>query len=267
MKPDFWTLGRLGGHGGGAEQKTQSQKRHRLTRSDGRHSIAGMGHGRFGVVLVMILAASGIPAWSQSGVTVTGNLTILDKGGKRATDLANAVVWLEGAGGPAGRVVESEINTHNKQFLPRVLAVTTGSTVAFPNHDPFDHNVFSQSEEAVFDLGLFGRGQSRSTRFPRAGIVRVYCNVHAAMSAYVIVLDGPHFTQPASDGSFSFTGVTPGTYTVHVWHERGGHQVLDLEVEPGGTLDVAMRLDASGWKPQRHLNKFGKPYAAEGRRY
>ena len=226
-----------------------------------------MRHGRFGVVLVVIWAATGLPAWSQSGVTVTGNLTILDKGGKRATDLAAAVVWLEGGGSPAGRPVEAAINTHDKQFLPRVLAVPAGSSVAFPNHDPFDHNVFSQSVEATFDLGLFGRGQTRSARFPRAGIVRVYCNVHAAMSAYVVVLDGIHFTQPGSDGSFSFSRVMPGSYTIHVWHERGGHQVLDLEVEPEGTREVEMQLDASGWKPQKHLNKFGKPYAAEGRRY
>jgi plastocyanin len=198
---------------------------------------------------------------------VTGNLTILDKGGKRATDLAAAVVWLEGTGLPAGQPVAAEINTHDKQFLPRVLAVPAGSSVAFPNHDPFDHNVFSQSVEATFDLGLFGRGQSRTARFPAAGIVRVYCNVHAAMSAYVVVVDGVHFTQPGSDGSFSFARVAPGSYTIHAWHERGGHQVLDLEVEPGGTSGVEMRLDASGWKPQKHLNKFGKPYATEGRRY
>jgi plastocyanin len=198
---------------------------------------------------------------------VTGNLTILDKGGKRATDLATAVVWLEGKGSPAGRPVEAAINTHSKQFLPRVLAVPSGSSVAFPNHDPFDHNVFSQSVEATFDLGLFGRGQTRSARFPQAGVVRVYCNVHAAMSAYVVVVDGVHFTQQGSDGSFSFSQVSPGSYTIHVWHERGGHQVLDLEVEPGRTAGVEMRLDASGWKPQGHLNKFGKPYAAEGRRY
>ena len=213
----------------------------------------------------MLWAVASAPAPGPT-VTVTGNLTILDKGGKRATDLADAVVWLEGRGGPT-RPVRAEINTHDKQFLPRVLAVPLGSTVAFPNHDPFDHNVFSQSEEATFDLGSYGRGQTRSIQFAKPGIVRVYCNVHATMSAYVLVRDGPHFTQPGADGAFTFTGVTPGSYTIHVWHERGGHQVLDLEVEDGGTSGVAMRLDASGWKQRPHRNKHGKPYAAEGRRY
>lgn len=225
-----------------------------------------MRHGRLAGLIVCAYLVNGMPAAAQAAGSVTGNLTILEKGGKRATDVADAVIWLEGTG-TAPRPVDAVINTHNKEFLPHVLVVPVGSTVTFPNHDSFDHNVFSQSEEATFDLGLYGRGQTRSTRFARPGVVRVYCNVHAAMSAYVIVLDGPHFTQPASDGSFSFTRVTPGTYTIHAWHERGGHQVLDLEVEPAGTSDVAMRLDASGWKPQRHLNKFGKPYAAEGRRY
>jgi len=215
--------------------------------------------------MVTLGVVASAPAPKQT-VTVTGNLTILDKGGKRATDLADAVVWLEGMGG-IPRPVRVEINTHDKQFLPRVVAVPVGSTVAFPNHDAFDHNVFSQSEEASFDLGLYGRGQIRTAQFPKPGIVRVYCNVHATMNAYVLVRDGPHFTQPGADGAFTFSGVTPGSYTIHVWHERGGHQVLDLEVEDGGTSGVALRLDASGWKRRPHLNKHGKPYAAQGRRY
>jgi plastocyanin len=222
----------------------------------------------FGLASLMMAAwmAGAIPAQAQSAVTVTGNLTIMEKGGKRATDVADAVVWLEG--GQAGaRPMRAEINTHDKKFLPHVIVVPAGSTVAFPNHDPFDHNVFSQSEEAPFDLGVYGRGQTRTTQFPRPGIIRVYCNVHASMSAYVLVQNGPYFTQPGADGSFTLAGVEPGSYTIHVWHERGGHQVQDLEVEPGGTSGVALSLDASGYKAKGHLNKFGKPYATEGRRY
>jgi plastocyanin len=225
-----------------------------------------MTHGVLASLLVMSLSAGVAGAQGQSAVTVTGNLSILDKGGKRATDVAQAVIWLEGPGLPAGRATRAEINTHSKQFLPRVLAVPVGSSVAFPNHDPFDHNVFSQSEAATFDLGLYGRGETRTAQFASPGIVRVYCNVHAAMSAYVLVQLGSHFTQPGADGSFTLAGVPSGSFTIHAWHERGGHQVLELEVEPRMS-PVTMRLDASGWKPQKHLNKFGKPYAAEGRRY
>jgi plastocyanin len=225
-----------------------------------------MRHGRLAGVIVCAYLVNGVPAAAQAAGSVTGNLTILEKGGKRATDVADAVIWLEGTG-PAPRPVEAVINTHNKEFLPHVLVVPVASTVAFPNHDSFDHNVFSQSEEATFDLGLYGRGQTRSARFARPGVVRVYCNVHAAMSAYVVVRDEPWFTQPGADGSFTLTGVPPGSYTIHAWHERGGHQVLDLEVAPAGADSVSLRLDASGWKPTRHLNKFGKPYAPEGRRY
>ena len=79
--------------------------------------------------------------------------------------------------------MQAEISTAEKAFSPHVLVLPVGSTVAFPNHDPFNHNVFSLSEEQPFDLGLYGRGEARSIKLERAGIIRVYCNVHSQMSA------------------------------------------------------------------------------------
>src|SRR5687768_2550773 len=96
---------------------------------------------------------------------VAGRVTILDKDDRTADDVGQAVIWLEGTA-PAGVTpAAAEIGTSNKEFSPHVLVVTVGSTVAFPNHDPFNHNVFSLSEENPFDLGLYGRGKVRSVRF------------------------------------------------------------------------------------------------------
>ena len=92
-------------------------------------------------------------------------MTMLDKGDRPADDVGQAVVWLDGPPAQALlRRCEAEIGTSNKEFSPHVLVVPVGSTVSFPNHDPFNHNVFSLSEENPFDLGLYGRGEMRSVR-------------------------------------------------------------------------------------------------------
>ncbi len=202
---------------------------------------------------------------AQAGVEVRGALTVRDKGNKRAADIANAVVWLEGARG--AQAANLEIVTQRKEFTPNILVAPVGSQVSFSNRDPFNHNVFSRSDEAPFDLGLYGRDQSRVARFSKPGIARIYCNIHALMWAVVVVVEGPHVARPGADGAFRITDVPPGTYRLQVWHERGGQATRMLEVGPGGVADLTIALDASAFKPATHLNKFGKPYDPEGRRY
>lgn len=136
----------------------------------------------------------------------------MDKGGKRAGDTDQAVIWLERMGAPPATPRRLEIPTRSKEFVPHVLVVPAGSTVAFPNHDPFSHNVFSISEAAPFDLGLFERGQTRTAQFPQEGIVRVYCIVHARMGAILVVHDNPWVAQPSTDGSFTLPPVPPALH-------------------------------------------------------
>jgi plastocyanin len=211
-------------------------------------------------VAVLTLVAS---AWRMADVR--GRLTLIDKGNRQADDVGQAVVWLDGAG-PV-EPVTGEITTADKAFSPHVLVVPIGSTVSFPNHDPFNHNVFSLSDEQPFDLGLYGRGQTRSVHFTHAGIIRVYCNVHAQMSAFIVVRDAPHFAQPEGDGSFVLPEVPPGKYLLHAWHERAGEITQPLEIPAGGFPDLALQLDARGYRFKPHLNKYGQPYPQEGRRY
>ena len=76
-----------------------------------------------------------------------------------------------------------------KKFTPHVVAIPVGGTVDFPNKDPIFHNVFSVSGENRFDLDLYKKPKS-GTWTPRLpGLVRVYCNIHPQMSAYVLVRD------------------------------------------------------------------------------
>lgn len=129
-----------------------------------------------------------------------------------------------------------------EQFLPPVTAVTVGSVVEFPNEDPFFHNVFSLSRARSFDLGRYPSGESRERSFPRAGIVKVYCDIHSHMSALIMVLEHPWFTIPAENGSFTLPPVPPGQYTLVAWHERIGEQRQRITVTSGETTKAAFTL-------------------------
>lgn len=205
---------------------------------------------------------------SQRAPSVSGRVTVMDKGDKLAADVGNAVVWLTSSRRAAVAPDTVQIVTVDKSFRPRVVVVPAGSVVSFPNNDPFDHNVFSLSQEGAFDLGLYGRGNAKSTPFPRAGIIRVYCNVHANMTAAVVVRDSPYYAQPSGDGSFSIAGVPAGEYTLHAWHERTAELPAQaVTVGPEGLSGLEIRLDARGYKFVQHADKFGQPYARRGRRY
>lgn len=214
-------------------------------------------------LLACVALAWTVPAAAQG---VSGRIAVVDRGETRANDMAQAALWL--TGGPTRAVPQRvEVVTDGKQFLPHVTVVPVGSTVIFPNHDPFNHNVFSLSDEGPFDLGLYGRGEGKSVKFEKPGVIRVYCNVHSTMSAIVLVVPTALATQPATDGAFSFPSVPAGTWTLNAWHERAAPYSQSITVKAGGVEGLAIELDARGFTFQPHLNKFGKPYAAGGRRY
>jgi plastocyanin len=201
--------------------------------------------------------------------SVSGRITILERPGDRTTDLPDAVVWLEA---PAAQrrlapPTRAEIGMESKRFIPRIRVVPVGSTVEFPNLDPFRHNVFSNVGPGGFDLGLYGRGERRGARFERPGVQPIFCNIHSRMVAYVVAVATPHFAQATPDGRFQLADVQPGRYTLRSWHERGGETTREIEVTSSGLADVELTLDARGYQPVPHKNKFGQAYAPGNDRY
>ena len=192
---------------------------------------------------------------------MTGTVSVVEKGGRPASDLSDAVVYVDGAKAGA-RPVKTVMTMKAKAFLPRVLAIPVGGTVEFPNEDPIFHNVFSVSGENRFDLDLYKRPKSGSWTFQHPGIVRVYCNIHPQMSAVVLVLDNPYFAKASPDGTFVLEGVPAGKYVLRAWHERGGEAALDIVVPAEGKVGAQLKLDASSFKRVAHKNKFGKDYSA-----
>jgi plastocyanin len=199
---------------------------------------------------------------APEGVAVSGRIRVLDKPGSVATDVGNTVIFLEpattGKGTAAARDVQ--IAMQSKQFVPRVRVVTTGSRVGFPNQDPFRHNVFSNTPGGTFDLGLYPRGSSRATSFRRAGVYPIFCNIHSRMSAFVVTVSTPYHTQAQADGSWTIDGVPPGRYVMHAWHERGLERTRELIVDREAVRGIDEQLDARGWHPVPHKNKFGREY-------
>ena len=192
---------------------------------------------------------------------IAGRIVILEKDNKPSPDLGDAVVYLQGAPTPATAAAPAtvEIAITDKIYAPHVVVVPVGSTVRFPNHDPFNHNVFSLSEPNTFDLGLYGRGETRSWTFQHPGLVRIYCNVHPRMVAYVHVMANRLYAQPRQDGSFTIANVPPGRHRLHVWHERIPTEVVK-EVTAGANGDLQIALNARGYKWQPHRNKHGRNY-------
>ena len=212
---------------------------------------------RVGAGIVALLTLAGGALANR----IAGRIVILEKDNKPTPDLGDAVVYLEGVATPATAAdpVTVEIAITDKVYAPHVVVVPIGSTVRFPNHDPFNHNVFSLSEPNTFDLGLYGRGEVKSQTFTHPGLVRVYCNVHPRMVAYVLVMANRLYAQPGQDGSFLLENVPPGRYRLHVWHERIPTEVIK-EVTAGGDGDLQIALNARGYKWEPHRNKFGRNY-------
>ncbi len=194
---------------------------------------------------------------------IAGRVELIEKGGKKATDLSDVVVYVESSKAKA-KPGKEVITMKGKAFAPHVIAVGTGTTVEFPNEDPILHNVFSVSGEG-FDLGLYKRPKSGSRTFDKPGVYTLYCNIHPQMSATVVVRDNPYFAKAARDGSFRIEGVPSGDYKVTAFHERAGEGVgTTVKVGPNGEATVTLSLDAASYKRVQHRNKFGKEYGREG---
>jgi plastocyanin len=155
-------------------------------------------------------------------------------------DLLRSVVYLESAPrgafewGEAGHAV---MDQRNETFVPHVIAIMTGTTVDFPNSDKFYHNVFSLSKTARFDLGRYPAGRFRSIRFDKPGIVRVFCDIHSHMNAFILVFSHPFFTLTDQEGRYRIDNIPPGSYNVVAWNEGTASEAKPVQVADGGAAE------------------------------
>ncbi len=214
-------------------------------------------------------------ACTLPAATVRGRVELLhsrQSSVARRGDFSGVVVWLVPAAphesAKTGRARAATIVQKDKTFAPHILAVEVGARVAFPNYDPIFHNAFSNYDGRVFDLGLYAPGSSRAVTFDRPGVVRVFCNIHASMSAVIVVVPDPWFAVTPAGGAFEIPAVPPGDYTLRLFHERATPETLKkLErriTVSGDPLDLGrLSISESGFLSVPHKNKYGADYGPE----
>ena len=216
--------------------------------------------------IISALSAGAGNAGAVSGLISIANSHI-SKTHERVFDGA-PVIWLEPAGTQAPIVPRHVTMTQkDKRFSPHELVVEVGSTVDFPNLDPIFHNAFSSFDGQIFDIGLYPPGKSRSIQFHRAGVVRVFCNIHPTMAAVILVLNTPYWTPAANDGSYALPDIPAGTYRLHVFDEKASPESLSAlsqnVIVAGGQIQVpAISISESEYLARPHKNKYGKDYPA-----
>ncbi|MEQ1947789.1 MAG: hypothetical protein ABL995_11405 [Bryobacteraceae bacterium] len=185
---------------------------------------------------------------------------------RNRSDYSGVVITLKSVkGGPSAAPGKATIVQKDKTFTPHVLAVPVGTLVDFPNFDPIFHNAFSSYSGQVFDIGLYPPGSTRAVRFTREGVVRVFCNIHASMSAMIVVVSTPYFAVTKRDGSFELPSVPGGEYDLSVFHERATGSVLqasERKVTIGGdalALPV-ISISEAGYLSIPHKDKYGHDY-------
>ena len=204
-------------------------------------------------------ASSSQLAPATGGSSLSGKVTLLLPP-KVKIDPGGSVVWIPGLHANAPAPATPAVTSRDKRFDPRIIAVSTGTRVKFPNVDNIYHNAFSLSPGNTFDMGLYRRGASRDAVLKNPGIVRVYCNIHPDMAASVVVVEGNAFSVVLPDGSYRIDGIPAGRHEAHIWSDVAGEQVVTLEFEAGRATSWSPELDATRYKRVAHTNKHGKAY-------
>lgn len=163
-----------------------------------------------------------------------------------ASDVGNVVIYVEGRGldnaRQVGGVRTPILDQRDAEFIPHVLPVVKGTSVQIVNRDRTYHNVFSLSSVKKFNIGRRPTGEEVPVNFDKSGVVQVFCDIHSNMSAFIVVLENPAFTQPSENGSFRLTNIPAGTFTVQAWHERLSAEPQQVSVRAGETVTVNFTL-------------------------
>lgn len=212
-------------------------------------------------VAAVLVSAAPAPARADDATgSITGTVAVKRPDGSAAVPI---VVYVVGFTEAAPESVV-EVQQHDKKFTPDLVVITAGQTVSFPNGDPFLHNVFSPTESRKFDLGSYKKGDTRTRKFPHAGVSDVFCNIHPEMSATILVLPNTKFTFAAADGSFSIGDVPAGSWTVFAYSRHATKPTsATVDVTTGGAATVALTLDETA-RDFTHKNKYGEKYRGDG---
>jgi hypothetical protein len=224
-----------------------------------------------GFRVLLLAAAATVPGTARpQAVEVHAQIAIVQTHVQKAarhSETPEAVLWLKPLDPPASFLPPSpgrfRMAQKDKSFQPHLLVVPIGSIVAFPNLDPFFHNVFSQFNGQRFDLGLYEAGSTRDVRFDHEGVSYIFCNIHPEMSAVIITVATPWYAI-SSGGTILLRGVPPGMYRLRVWASGANARQLDrltrtVSIGPDSNNLGVISIETDA-RPETHRNKFGNAY-------
>ena len=210
-------------------------------------------HGPGAITLACMLLASALQA---DAATLT--VRVSDKNGMPAPDTAVFATPISTSGintkPPAKAPGKAAIDQVNKEFVPVLSVIQTGTSVVFPNRDNIRHHVYSFSPARMFELKLYSGQPAAPIVFDKPGIVVLGCNIHDWMISYVVVVDTPYFGKTDASGMVRLNDLPPGDYELKIWHYRASSPneitaIRKLTLTPAGTtanFDVTLTGSAVG---------------------
>ncbi len=139
--------------------------------------------------------------------------------------------------------IPAQLDQQGCRFRPHVVIVPEDRTLQILNSDGILHNVhiWAMKNEAI-NRAMPGRVTSMDVSFGRKERIRVGCDVHKWMGAWIVVAEHPYYAVTGKDGTFRLENVPVGTHTLKIWHEKLGKQEKEVTVTPGQDTRVEFVL-------------------------
>lgn len=209
------------------------------------------------LALLLPLLAAGAARASEAA------FLLRDASGSPVPDAVVSLAPLDAPAPPApADTTPAIIAQIGEQYQPYVTAIRVGTLVTFPNKDKVQHHIYSVSRPKPFEKPLYESGSSESVLFDNPGIVTLGCNIHDWMTAYVVILETPHFAKTDDDGRAALAALPPGRYTLQVWHPRLSSPIT-REVAIAASSPLAETIDLR-LRPDRRIRRAP---VAEGKTY
>jgi plastocyanin len=202
---------------------------------------------RAGLILACLLGSTASHAGTLNVLVTTPDGTPLSSAVVTAMPLGQESMTVK----PGSKAVMIQ---EGKQFKPFVLPIQRGTTVEFPNRDPFRHQVYSFASAKTFELKLYGSSVVGTVTFDKEGIIPLGCNIHDNMLAYIYVVGTPHFVSTAEGGEGSIARLPAGDYAVKVWHpnqKAGEGDIGIVHIAADDSTDITVQIDVKRLRTQR----------------
>jgi plastocyanin len=153
--------------------------------------------------------------------------------------LRNVLVYLEDAPATDGTAQPAALLDQVRcRYTPHVLAVQVGQTLRVRSSDPTMHNVhYMPQRNRARNLAMTAAGHEVDVRFDHPEFIRMKCDVHPWMTAWVGVFENPWYSVTGEDGSFEIKGVPAGKYKLIAWHELYGRREQQVSVADDATIE------------------------------